>query len=70
MSYSISIYGHGAPKADVERVFATAVRELRKATPEGQSQPGGSASGSDLEGGSISINATDVTDEAPTEGEG
>lgn len=72
MSYSISISGHGVRKADVERVFTEAVRELRKATPDKSetkpgwaepSAPSGSASGSDMDGGSISLRASDVEDD-------
>lgn len=70
MSYSIHIGGHGVPKEDVERVFKTAVRELRKATGEPGSQEGwadpsmptGTASGGGPDG-TVSIRAEDVEDE-------
>lgn len=58
MSYSISISGHGAKKADVEQAFSDAVRTLRKSDPSGTVS--GSASGSDPEEGQINISASDV----------
>jgi hypothetical protein len=63
MSYSISLYGHGASVEDVTEVFETAVRALRAATPEANLPISGSASGSGGDGTSFSLSATDVADE-------
>lgn len=64
MSYSINISGHGAPAKSVADAFRTLVKALDEATPEGQSKCGGSASGSDPEGNTVSISAAQVREEA------
>jgi hypothetical protein len=62
VSYSISIYGHGQPKAEVIATFDEAVRRLRAATRDGQSSINGSVSGSDVDGQSFSRTVEQVGD--------
>lgn len=63
MSYSISIYGHGAPSAVARDAFETAVRTIRAANDKDATGPTGSLSANDADGTSVSLNAADVADE-------
>lgn len=60
MSFTISIYGHGAEPDDVRAAFDEAIRALRGATPEGGSLGGTCNDGT---GGALRTDA-DVSDEA------
>jgi len=63
MSYTLNLSGHGPDTDDLKEVFENAVRALRAITPDGQSGPGGSISGSGGDGTSFSLQASEVADE-------
>lgn len=63
MTYSISVTGHGASADDAKEVFENLIRATRQINAAGNGPvTSGSISGTDNEGQSFSMNATEVED--------